>query len=62
MKIWSLHQLGTPIQGARLQLWSLGYVHNAMFMCEGSELISEMSANYCIHVLVIPKSQRLAGR
>jgi hypothetical protein len=59
MKIWSLHQLGTSIQGARLQLWSLGYVHTAMIMCEGSESMSEMSANYCIHVLVIPKSQSL---
>jgi hypothetical protein len=59
MKIWSLHQLGTPIQGAYLQLWRLGYVHNVMITCEGSESMSEISANYCIHVLVIPKSQRL---
>jgi len=59
MEIWSLHQLETPIQGTRLQLQSLGYVHNAMIMCEGSESMSEMSANYCIHVLAIPKSQRL---
>lgn len=59
MKIWSLHLLGTPIRGACLQLWSLGYVHNAMIMGEGNESMSEMSANYCIHVLVIPKSQRL---
>ena len=54
-KIWSPHCLAASFLGSYIQLWSLGYVNNALIMCSGNEIMFEWIVNYCSYVLLIVK-------